>query len=211
MATIALFLTARLWLRLRDDVDDFIRHRIDQKNLVFHFRIAVVRKLGNLLSQFGRKAVRLDAFRQCGADFRGEILGARPVLSLSGFEGTPLAATQRTAFAAGEPAPKSFQDNRHLYSYVGFEPRAVGRGLGGIPGSRGRVRHPRAGECGTRGRACNPRAGGFGHQLSGTTTGARGAFAGVGQAGAGNARSKGYVKRVPPRPRKPGLRLSPLR
>ena len=75
MATIALFLTARLWLRLRDDVDDFIRHRIDQKNLVFHFRIAVVRKLGNLLSQFGRKAIRLDAFRQCGADFRAEILG----------------------------------------------------------------------------------------------------------------------------------------
>ena len=80
MATIALFLTARLWLR-RDDVDDFIRHRIDQKNLVFHFRIAVVRKLGNLLSQFGRKAVRLDAFRQCGADFRGEILAAWAVLS----------------------------------------------------------------------------------------------------------------------------------
>ena len=75
MATIALFLTARLWLRLPDDVDDFIRHRIDQKNLVFHFRVAVVRKLGNLLSQFGRKAVRLDAFRQCGADFRVEILG----------------------------------------------------------------------------------------------------------------------------------------
>ena len=75
MATIALFLTARLWLRLRDDVDDFIRHRIDQKNLVFHFRIAVVRKLGNLLSQFGRKAVRLVPLRRCGADFRGEILG----------------------------------------------------------------------------------------------------------------------------------------
>ena len=29
--------------------------------------------------------------------------------------------------------------------------------------------------------------------------------------GAGNARSKDTAKRVPPRPRKPGLRLSPLR
>ena len=102
MATIALFLTGRLWLRLRDDVDDFIRHRIDQKNLVFHFRIAVVRKLGNPLSQFGRKAVRLDAFRQCGADFRGEILGARPVLSLSGFEGTPLAASSFNGESDGQ-------------------------------------------------------------------------------------------------------------
>ena len=67
------------------------------------------------------------------------------------------------------------------------------------------------GECGARGRACNPRSGGFGHHLSGTTTGARGAIAGLGQAGAGNARSKGQAKPVPPRPRKPGLRLSPLR
>ena len=54
----------------------------------------------------------------------------------------------------------------------------------------------RAGECGARGRACNPRSGGFGHHLSGTMTGARGAFAGLGQAGAGNARSKGCAKRV---------------
>src|SRR5689334_11748698 len=46
----------------------------------------------------------------------------------------------------------------------------------------------RAGEGGARGRACNPRSGGFGHHLSGTMTGARGAFAGLGQAGAGNAR-----------------------
>src|ERR1041384_5675899 len=54
-----------------------------------------------------------------------------------------------------------------------------------------------AGEGGGRGRACTPRSGGFGHHLSGTMTGARGAFAGLGQAGAGNARSKGCAKRVP--------------
>src|ERR1044071_6637043 len=55
----------------------------------------------------------------------------------------------------------------------------------------------RAGEGGARGRACTPRSGGFGHHLSGTMTGARGAFAGLGQAGAGNARSTGCAKRVP--------------
>src|SRR5215470_6889222 len=54
-----------------------------------------------------------------------------------------------------------------------------------------------AGECGARGRACNPRSGGFGHQPPSTTTRVRGAVAGLGQAGAGNARSKGYAKRVP--------------
>jgi len=75
VATIALFLTARLRLRFGNDGDDFARHRIDQKNLVFHFRIAVVGKLRNLLSQFGRKAIRLDAFRQLGADYRVEVLG----------------------------------------------------------------------------------------------------------------------------------------
>ncbi len=41
------------------------------------------------------------------------------------------------------------------------------------------------------------RSGGIRHHLSGTTTGARGAIAGLGQAGAGNARSKGCAKRVP--------------
>jgi hypothetical protein len=46
----------------------------------------------------------------------------------------------------------------------------------------------RAGECGARGRTCNPRSGGFGHHLSGTMTGARGAIAGLGQVGAGNTR-----------------------
>ena len=42
-------------------------------------------------------------------------------------------------------------------------------------------------------------------------TRARGAIAGLGQAGAGKARSKDRAKRCSPRPRKPGLRLSPLR
>src|SRR5437016_12416266 len=46
----------------------------------------------------------------------------------------------------------------------------------------------RAGECGARGRTCNPLPGGIGHQPAGTTTGARGAIAGLGQVGAGNAR-----------------------
>jgi hypothetical protein len=48
--------------------------------------------------------------------------------------------------------------------------------------------------------------GGFGHQPLGTRTGARGAFAGLGQAGAGKARQTNR-----PGPRKHGLRLSPLR
>jgi hypothetical protein len=42
---------------------------------------------------------------------------------------------------------------------------------------------------GARGRTCNPLPGGIGHQPAGTTTGARGAIAGLGQVGAGNARS----------------------
>src|SRR5690242_20844191 len=48
-----------------------------------------------------------------------------------------------------------------------------------------------AGGLATRARAA------LGIMLSGTTTGARGAVAGLGQAGAGNARSKGCAKRVP--------------
>jgi len=56
----------------------------------------------------------------------------------------------------------------------------IGRGPAGIAGSRG--------ECGARGRLCNPLPGGIGHQPAGTTTGARGAIAGLGQVGAGNAR-----------------------
>jgi hypothetical protein len=44
------------------------------------------------------------------------------------------------------------------------------------------------GECGARGRICNPLPGGFGHQPLGTMTGARGAIAGLGSAGAGNTR-----------------------
>ncbi len=41
---------------------------------------------------------------------------------------------------------------------------------------------------GARGRTCNPLPGGIGHQPAGTTTGARGAIAGLGSAGAGNTR-----------------------
>src|SRR5215469_16911768 len=48
-----------------------------------------------------------------------------------------------------------------------------------------------------RGRACNPRSGGFGHHPSGTMTGARGAFAGLGQAGVGNAPLKKIRKTCP--------------
>ena len=55
----------RLRLRFRNDVDDFARHLIYQKNLVFHFRIPVVGKLGDPLRQLRRKAIRLDARWQC--------------------------------------------------------------------------------------------------------------------------------------------------
>jgi hypothetical protein len=51
----------------------------------------------------------------------------------------------------------------------------------------------------------------LGYQPPSTMTRARGAIAGLGQAGAGKARSKDRAKRCSPRPRKPGLRLSPLR
>jgi hypothetical protein len=68
---IALFLTARLRLCFGDDVDDFIRHRIYQNDLIFHFRILVVGKFGDLLGQFRRKAIRLDRFWQAGTDFWG--------------------------------------------------------------------------------------------------------------------------------------------
>ncbi len=71
----ALFLSARLRLCFRDDVDDFAGHGVDQKNLVFHFRIAVVGKLRDLLRQIRWKSTGLDAFRQFGADSRIEIFG----------------------------------------------------------------------------------------------------------------------------------------
>jgi hypothetical protein len=56
------------------------------------------------------------------------------------------------------------------------------------------------GEGGARARTCNPLPGGFGHQSSSTTTRVRGAFAGLGQIGAGNTRSTEWanpVRRVP--------------
>src|ERR1700752_3459592 len=71
-------------------------------------------------------------------------------------------------------------DVRHRLSYICVVSRPIGRGPGGIPGLRG--------EGGARGRICNPLPGGFGHQPLGTRTGARGAFAGLGQAGAGKTR-----------------------
>ena len=57
----------------------------------------------------------------------------------------------------------------------------------------------RAGECGARARTCNPLPGGFGHQPLGTRTGARGAIAGLGQAG---ARLKARQYAVRPRSQK---------
>ena len=65
-----------------------------------------------------------------------------------------------------------------------------------------------------------PLSGSFGHHLTGTMTGPGGAFPGLGQAGAGNARVRtrgpllpGWSDRsgsnVLPRPRKPGLELRP--
>ncbi len=64
-----------------------------------------------------------------------------------------------------------------------------------------------------------PLPGSFGHHLTGTTTGPGGAFPGLGQAGAGNARLAAQGSSPPvgrafkdhalsPRPRKPGLELS---
>src|SRR6516164_7188406 len=71
-----------------------------------------------------------------------------------------------------------------------FESRPViGRGSAGMP------------DCGASAAPAGGLAtGGFGHHLSGTMTGARGAIAGLGQAGAGNARSKdaqNVSRRVP--------------
>jgi HAE1 family hydrophobic/amphiphilic exporter-1 len=43
-----------------------LAHLIHQKNLIFHFRINVVGKLRDLLSELRRKAIRFDAFRQFG-------------------------------------------------------------------------------------------------------------------------------------------------
>src|SRR5262249_4389466 len=68
-----LFLVGRLWLRLRNHLDNFARHLVDQKNLVFHFRIPVVGKFRDLLSQLRRKPIRFNARWQCGADFWREI------------------------------------------------------------------------------------------------------------------------------------------
>ena len=66
------------------------------------------------------------------------------------------------------------------------EPRPIGRGPAGMP--------DRAGECGARARICNPLPGGFGHQPRSTRTTARGAFAGLGQAGAGKTRQQSQAK-----------------
>ncbi len=61
--------------RLRNDFDDFARHLIYQKNLIFHLRIPVVGKLRDLLSQLRRKAIGLDGVRQFGTIFRRKIFG----------------------------------------------------------------------------------------------------------------------------------------
>jgi hypothetical protein len=61
--------------------------------------------------------------------------------------------------------------------------------------SRGHFR--KRSECGARARTCNPLPGGFGHHLTGTTTGPGGAFPGLGQAGAGNARLETQGLRPP--------------
>ena len=65
---------------------------------------------------------------------------------------------------------------------VTYQPTSLMIGALGPAGSvRGEV-------SGARGRTCNPLPGGIGHQPAGTTTGARGAIAGLGQVRAGNAR-----------------------
>jgi hypothetical protein len=61
--------------------------------------------------------------------------------------------------------------------------------------SRGHFR--KRSESGARGRICNPLPGGFGHHLTGITTGPGGAFPGLGQAGAGNARLETQGLRPP--------------
>jgi hypothetical protein len=76
-------------------------------------------------------------------------------------------------------------------------------GLGTYRPTSPMIRRARAGRLwcaaevsGARGRLCNPLPGDIGHQLAGTTTGARGAIAGLGQVGAGNRPLDGQAKPV---------------
>ena len=75
-----------------------------------------------------------------------------------------------------------FVDARHRFGYtVGANFAHVKDAIARVLLTAERVRRPRA-------ERYTPRPGGFGHHVAGTTTGPGGAFPGLGQAGAGNAR-----------------------